>query len=68
MDTPVCLAPRLWIPVRNDSTGIYVFLGGDSDVSKGEAENMMVPYSRNTVSSDDRNYEVTALVSGRGVL
>lgn len=44
-----------------------MFLGDDS-VSEGEEEYMMVPYSRNEISSDDRKFEVTAMVSRGGGL
>lgn len=54
------------MPLRLEiSAGVNVILGDSGSYAHGEEESMMVPYSRNEASSNDRNYETTALVSQR---
>lgn len=48
--------------------GVHVYLGDSDSGDQGEEEMAMLPYSRNVVSSSDRSYDTTALVSEIDVL
>eukprot|EP00752_Nemacystus_decipiens_P003200 g2961.t1 len=47
------------------SAGVYVILDDGSGGSLFEAESLLIPYSRNEIASDDRNYDVTAMTIGK---
>lgn len=47
------------------SAGVYVTLGDGSSGNLVEDDSMLVPYSRNVIASDDRNYETTAMTIGK---
>lgn len=54
----------LWFSfVPKISVGVYVIMGKNDSNSQSGEDFTLVPYSRNAVSSDDRSYETTAMVS-----